>query len=91
MYGFGSADLDHNYSQGLTLQQTYGGGVGWTVLKNDVRTLDLKANVGYESQEFAGATKSNNLIVSVFTESYRRKLPKGMVFTEQGTVDASLE
>ena len=86
MYGFGSADFDHNYSQGLTLQQTYGVGVGWTVLKNDVRTLDLKANVGYESQEFAGATKSNNLIVSTFTESYRRKLPKGMLFTEQGTV-----
>ena len=33
VYGFGSVSFDHNFSQDLELQQTYGGGVGWTVIK----------------------------------------------------------
>jgi len=86
MYGFGGAAFDHNFSQGLTLQQTYGGGAGWTVMKNDVRTLDVKAGMAYESQSFQGSGNNKNLIVSVFSENYRRKLPRGMLFIEQFSV-----
>src|SRR5580704_12571262 len=44
-YGFGQAGYDHNFSQGLDLQQSYGGGIGWAVLKNDNEELDLKGSL----------------------------------------------
>ena len=28
LFAFGEATFDHNYSQGLSLQQTYNGGIG---------------------------------------------------------------
>ena len=33
LFGFGQAAFDHNFSQGLDLQQSYGGGLGWTAYK----------------------------------------------------------
>jgi len=43
MFGFAQALLDHNYSQGLDLQQDYGGGIGFVVLKNPKQELDVKS------------------------------------------------
>ena len=59
VFAFGEAAFDHNYSQGLDLQQTYSGGIGWSVIKEANQTLDLKASMSYINQEFAntaGAT-----------------------------------
>ena len=44
------AAFDHNYSQGLSLQQTYGGGLGYTVIKSPTQELDLKFDIHYEKQ-----------------------------------------
>ena len=44
--------FDHNFSQGLDLQQMYGGGFGWTVVKQPNETLDLKGSLSYERQSF---------------------------------------
>jgi hypothetical protein len=38
LFGFGQAAFDHNYSQGLDLQQMYGGGLGWTAYKTGRRS-----------------------------------------------------
>ncbi len=84
-YFLGQASFDHNFSQGLSLQQTYSGGAGWTVLKSDKQTFDLKATVSYISQQFNGAP-SKSLVGSIFNETYHRKLPAGITFDEQGTV-----
>lgn len=84
MYALGQAAFDHNYSQGLSLQQTYSGGAGWTVIKSDKQTLDLKATASYISQRFNGAA-NKNLIGSVFGEVYHRNLPAGIKFDEQLT------
>jgi hypothetical protein len=64
--------LDHNYSQDLNLQQIYGGGFGWTVVKQPKQETDLKATVQYEKQAFiAGSGNTNqNLIGSTFSVSY---------------------
>ena len=35
--------FDHNFSQGLDLQQLYGGGIGWTAIKKPKQQLDLIA------------------------------------------------
>jgi len=88
VFAFGAAAWDHSFSQGLDLQQTYGGGLGWTVFKTPVHSLDLKGQIAYVSQRFTpsdefpdGETK--HLIGSVFTETYDRLFRRGMTFHEQ--------
>lgn len=84
-YILGQADFDHNFSQGLSLQQTYSVGTGWTAVKSANQTLDLKATASYISQRFNGAS-SKSLIGSIFGETYHRKLPAGIVFDEHITL-----
>ena len=83
LYGFGQLAYDHNFSQGLDLQQAYGGGIGWTVLKSAKQTLDLKGSITYINQQFEIAEQNQNLIGSTFAERYNRTLPHGILFTEQ--------
>jgi Protein of unknown function, DUF481 len=52
IFAFGEAYFDHNYSQGLEIQQTYAGGAGWTVVKNANTVFDLKAGMSFIDQEF---------------------------------------
>jgi hypothetical protein len=84
-YGLIGASFDHNYSQGLNLQQIYGIGLGWTVIKTPVQQFDVKADVHYERQNFQPPTPNNNLVGSSFTELYHRNLPAKIIFTESGT------
>ncbi len=86
LYGLVDASFDHNYSQGLNLQQIYGVGLGYTVFQTQVQELDVKADVHYERQNFAPPNPQNeDLIGSSFAESYHRNLPRKIVFTENGT------
>lgn len=97
-YALADTAFDHNYSQGLDLQETYGGGIGLTVLKQPKQQLDAKADVHYERQSFsanpavvpvAPAPPSTNLVGSSFGEAYLRKLPRGLVFNEAGVLNIS--
>lgn len=82
LFGFGDAMYDHNYSQGLSLQQTYTGGLGWTAIATSITELDLKAGLSYISQEFTtGPTQ--NLIGSVFSESYIHHFHRGWTLAQQ--------
>ena len=81
-YGLVGASFDHNYSQGLNFQQIYGVGLGATVIQTPVQQLDVKADVHYERQNFQAPAISQNLIGSTFGESYLRKLPAKLLFTE---------
>jgi hypothetical protein len=85
LYYLGAVAFDHNYSQSLNLQQIYGGGVGYTVIKDPKQTLDLKALIQYEKQSFIDPLpgENQNLIGSTFSANYLRKLPKGMLFDQQ--------
>ena len=76
--------FDHNYSQGLNLQQIYGGGIGYTAIKSPRQELDLKATVQYEKQSFQTASNNVNLIGSTISETYHRALPKKFLFSEFG-------
>lgn len=82
LYGLGHVAFDHNFSQGLDLQQLYGGGFGYTAIKDKVQELDFKADLHYEKQQFATVALNQNLFGSEFAQSYTRKLPRAMVFTE---------
>jgi len=85
LYGLVDLSYDHNYAQGLNLQQIYGAGVGYTVIKTAVQEFDVKADVHYERQNFVPPTVSTDLIGSSFSELYTRTLPRKILFTESGT------
>jgi hypothetical protein len=78
LFGFGQAAYDHNNSQGLDLQQTYSGGIGWTVIQRPNQTLDLKASLSYIREQFH-AGPNEELIGSVFGEHYKRGFKRGLV------------
>jgi hypothetical protein len=76
VYALGQAAFDHNYAQDLNLQQIYGGGFGWTVIKKPKQEFDVKGTVQYEKQQFFPGTgnTNQNLIGSTFSASYSLKL-----------------
>lgn len=86
VYGFGRAAFDHNFSQGLDLQQSYSGGIGWTVIKKSNESLDLKGSMSYINQQFAEASANQSLIGSTFAETYLRTLLHGITFHENLSV-----
>jgi len=88
-YGFGQVQFDHNVSQGLDLQQTYAGGVGWSAIKRANEGLDLKAGFSFIRQQFSGAKTPNNLASSVFDERFVRRFGRGATFTQELGVSPS--
>ena len=86
VYALGELSFDHNFSQGLNLQQIYGGGLGWTVVTNAKQELDVKADIHYERQNFQPPTVSADLVGSTIAEMYHRTLPGKLLFTESGSI-----
>ena len=95
-YFLQQAMFDHNYSQGLDLQQLYGLGVGYTVLKNAKQELDVTAAIDYTRQQFSGniltvpptPPTTTNLVGVNIGDNYIRHLPKNIVFTEVASINA---
>ncbi|HEY4380714.1 MAG TPA: DUF481 domain-containing protein [Acidobacteriaceae bacterium] len=77
--------FDHNFAQGLDLQQIYGGGIGYVPLKDNKQELDLKATIQYEKQAFQTSSSNVNLTGSTLSETYHRILPKKFLLTELGS------
>jgi hypothetical protein len=94
MFALADTSFDHNYGQGLQLQQLYGGGIGWTAIKNEKQELDFKADVHYEKQQYiatqvngtATMTPSVDIIGSTIFEEYHRNLPRKILFTETANI-----
>jgi Protein of unknown function, DUF481 len=90
LYALADTSFDHNFGQGLQLQQVYGGGIGYTAIKDPKQELDLKADVHYMKQQYISTTvdgivtttPSVNIIGTTFFEGYSRNLPRKMLFTE---------
>jgi len=82
VFGFGQALYDHNFSQALDLQQTYGGGIGWVAFKTDNQELDLRGSITYIRQSFQEGG-DQNLIGATIAQSYNRKFAHGILFAEQ--------
>lgn len=84
-YALGMIAFDHNFSQDLQLQQIYGGGIGYTVIKKPKSELDVKATIQYERQSFINAPSGTNksLVGSTFAGTYAATLTHGMVFNQQ--------
>ena len=95
LYALGDVSLDHNYGQGLQFQQVYGGGIGWTAIKNAKQELDFKVDVHFERQQYittpvngsvVTTTPSVDLIGTTIFEGYHRNLPHKVVFTETANI-----
>lgn len=92
------AIFDHDFSQGLDLQQVYGAGFGYTAIKDARQELDLKADAHYERQSFGMTpgilppviTPSKNLIGINAGDTYMLKLQHGMVFNQALLVTPAL-
>jgi Protein of unknown function, DUF481 len=92
------AAFDHNYAQGLSLQQLYGGGVGYTLIKDPKQELDLKADIHFERQQYfitpnvipvPPLTPSKNLVGADFGDTYMLNLPHGLVFNQGAIITPS--
>lgn len=90
LFALVDTSFDHNYSQGLTLQQIYGGGLGFVLIKTSRQELDLKGDIHYERQNFGftpgivppTATPNKNLIGADIGDTYTAKLAHGLVFNQ---------
>lgn len=76
LFALAAISFDHNFSQNLDLQQIFGGGLGWTVLKTPTQEANLKATIQYEKQLFisSGPGANQNLIGSTFSADYEAHL-----------------
>jgi hypothetical protein len=89
------AAFDHNYSQGMSLQQLYGAGAGYTLIKDPKQELDLKFDIHFERQQYfvtpgifplPPLTPSKNLVGADFGDDYMLKLPHGLVFNQTAVI-----
>lgn len=89
IYALINISYDHNFSQGLDLQQIYGGGFGITAVKDKDQQMDVKAQLQYETQSYEAvppATMStvpdSQLFGATLAEAYTRKF-KTLTINEQ--------
>jgi putative salt-induced outer membrane protein YdiY len=59
IFAFGFASFQTNELQNLTLRQTYGGGLGYHIVKTDNTTFDVLAGADYDRDEFSAYTTTN--------------------------------
>jgi hypothetical protein len=89
-YALVDTSFDHNYSQGLSLQQIYGGGLGFVVFKTPKEELDLKGDIHYERQHFGFTpgivppvkTPDKDLIGANIGDTYIATLAHGIIFNQ---------
>lgn len=89
LFTFAGAAFDHSFSQGLTLQQTYGGGLGFVVFKEPNQELDFKASIDYIDRRFEISSLNQHLIGSIFGETYVRTFAHGILLNEQAGITPS--
>lgn len=86
VFAFAGASWEHNSTQGLQLLQTYGGGIGFVLLKNDKSEWNARAGIGFMEQRFIDSSLNQRLIGSRFGQTYTRTFGHGVVFYEQADV-----
>ncbi len=94
LFVLGHTSFDHNFGQGLELQQVYGAGFGYTAFKDAKQELDLKVDLQYEKQQYFSSvingivttTPPVNLFGSTLFEGYTRHMAHQVLFTETASV-----
>ncbi len=92
IFGLVNASADHNFGNGLQLQQAYGAGLGWSIIKQPKETFDIKATLLYQQQQFYNGVESGlgtpsvNLIGADLNESWSRTFAHSVKFNEYITL-----
>jgi hypothetical protein len=92
IFGLVNASADHNFGNGLQLQQAYGAGLGWSIIKRPKETFDVKATLLYQQQQFYNGiesglgTPSVNVIGADLGESWSRTFAHNVKFNEYITL-----
>lgn len=86
VFAFARAVFDHSFSQGLDLQQRYGGGLGLVLLKGVNDELDFKASLDYIDQRFQIPSLNQQLFGSSFSETYTKTFTHKILFNEQAGI-----
>ena len=94
LFIFALAGFQTNQLQNLDLRQTYGGGIGYHVIKNANTTFDIFGGLTYERDAFGAYTLvgppptfiaaiQTNSLTAVIGEEFDTKLNKRSTFTER--------
>ncbi len=92
IFGLVNASADHNFGNGLRLQQAYGAGLGWSIIKQPKENFDIKATLLYQQQQFYNGlesglgTPSVNVIGADFSENWSRTFAHNVKFNEYITL-----
>jgi hypothetical protein len=92
IFGLVNATADHNFGNGLRLQQAYGAGLGWSIIKQPKENFDIKATLLYQQQQFYNGlesglgTPSVNVIGADFSENWSRTFAHNVKFNEYVTL-----
>jgi hypothetical protein len=92
IFGLVNASADHNFGNGLQLQQAYGAGIGWAILRTPQNDLSIRAALQYEQQQFYNGitsglgTPTDNLVGALVGETWNRTFPHNMKFKESITL-----
>jgi hypothetical protein len=92
IFGLVNASADHNFGNGLQLQQAYGAGLGWSIVNKTNNSFDIKGDLQYEQQQFYNGltsglgTPTENLIGASVTESWTRTFAHSVKFNEYITL-----
>jgi hypothetical protein len=93
VFGLVSGSADHNFGNGLQLQQAYGAGVGWGILRTPQNDLAVRVSLQYEQQQFYNGitsglgTPTENLVGASIGERWSRTFPHNFKFNEYVTLD----
>ena len=93
VFGLVSGSADHNFGNGLKLQQAYGAGVGWGILRSPQNDLAVRMILQYEQQEFYNGitsglgTPTENLVSASLGEAWSRTFPHSIKFKEYVTLN----
>lgn len=92
VFGLVSGSADHNFGNGLELQQAYGAGIGWGILRSPQNDLSVRASLQYEQQQFYNGitsglgTPTENLVSASIGETWSRTFPHSIKFNEYVTL-----
>jgi Protein of unknown function, DUF481 len=93
VFGLVNGSADHNFGNGLELQQAYGSGVGWGILRSPQNDLAVRLSLQYEQQQFYNGitsglgTPTENLVSASIRETWSRTFPHSIKFNEYVTLN----
>ena len=93
VFGLTNGSADHNFGNGLQLQQSYGAGPGLGILRTPQNDLAVRAILQYEQQQFYNGltsglgTRTENLVSASIGETWSRTFPHNVKFSEYVTLN----